>query len=64
MSLRGNAVLRWEYMPGSALFLVWTQNRADVEQTGDFKFNRSFDRLMDAIPDNIFMLKLSYWWGV
>jgi hypothetical protein len=62
-SLRGNAVLRWEYMPGSALFLVWTQSRSDVEPTGDFKFNRSFDRLMDAIPDNIFMLKLSYWWG-
>jgi hypothetical protein len=64
MSLRGNAVLRWEYMPGSALFLVWTQSRSDAEPTGDFKLNRSFDRLMDAIPDNIFMVKVSYWWGV
>src|SRR2546425_1278210 len=35
-SLRGNAVLRWEYLPGSTLFLVWTQSRSDVENTGDF----------------------------
>jgi hypothetical protein len=63
-SLRGNAVLRWEYMPGSVLFLVWTQSRSDVEPNGDFTFNRSVSRLMDTIPDNIFMLKMSYWWGM
>ncbi|HUF12567.1 MAG TPA: DUF5916 domain-containing protein, partial [Longimicrobiales bacterium] len=34
-SLRGNAVFRWEYMPGSTLFLVWTQDRASFENVGD-----------------------------
>lgn len=63
-SLRGNAVLRWEYLPGSALFLVWTQSREDIEFAGDFQFGRSIDRIVNIKPDNIFMLKLSYWLGM
>ncbi|MFA6467429.1 MAG: DUF5916 domain-containing protein [Bacteroidota bacterium] len=63
-SLRGNAVLRWEYSPGSALFLVWTQSREDIESAGDFQFDRSVDRIINVKPDNIFMLKISYWLGM
>jgi hypothetical protein len=63
-SLRGNAVLRWEYSPRSALFLVWTQSREDIESAGDFQFGRSVDRIVNVKPDNIFMLKLSYWLGM
>jgi hypothetical protein len=62
-SLRGNAVLRWEYRPGSALYLVWTQSRTDYENFGDFQFNHSLSRLWSARPDNIFMLKFTYWWS-
>lgn len=40
-SLRGNAVLRWEYLPGSAAYFVWTQNRNDYENVGDLQLNRS-----------------------
>jgi hypothetical protein len=60
-SLRGTAVLRWEYRPGSTLFLVWTQRREDAEDIGQFNFSRSLGRLFDARPDNIFMIKLTYW---
>jgi hypothetical protein len=63
-SLRGNAVLRWEYSPGSTLFFVWTQSRSDYENLGNFRFNRSVGRLSDARPDNIFLVKASYWWGL
>jgi hypothetical protein len=63
-SLRGNAVLRWEYMPGSTLYLVWTQSRSDREQIGEFQFNRSFRRLWDADVDNIFMIKVAYWFSI
>jgi hypothetical protein len=63
-SLRGNAVLRWEYRPGSALYLVWTQSRSDNESMGDFQLNHSLSRLADAHPDNIFMLKFTYWWNM
>ena len=62
-SLRGNAVLRWEYSPGSTLFIVWTQNRSDSESVGTFRAGRAFDRLFGAAGDNIFLVKLSYWWN-
>jgi hypothetical protein len=63
-SLRGNAVLRWEYLPGSVLYFVWTQTRSDFENVGDFQFTHSFDRLLDVHPENIFMIKLTYWFNL
>ncbi|HEX6644640.1 MAG TPA: DUF5916 domain-containing protein, partial [Gemmatimonadales bacterium] len=62
-SLRGNAVLRWEYLPGSTLYLVWTQSRAASENVGSFRFGESFDQLIGAKADNIFLVKLTYWWN-
>jgi hypothetical protein len=62
-SLRGNAVLRWEFSPGSTLFFVWTQNRKDTETIGSFRTGRAFDRLFGASADNIFLVKVSYWWN-
>jgi hypothetical protein len=58
-SLRGNAVLRWEYRPGSTLYLVWTQSRWD-----DLSFHRSTEQLWDARADKILMLKATYWWSL
>ena len=60
-SLRGSAVLRWEYMPGSTIFLVWTQSREDVQPDGNFYFKKSFKHLLSVNPDNIFMLKITFW---
>jgi hypothetical protein len=62
-SLRGNAVLRWEYMPGSTLFLVWTQSRSNEENIGDFRFGHSMGELLRADADNIFAVKVTYWWN-
>jgi hypothetical protein len=61
VSLRGNAVLRWEYMPGSVVYFVWTQTRSDQETIGSFQFNHSFDRMWTLNPDNTFIVKFSYW---
>ncbi|MDI6804597.1 MAG: DUF5916 domain-containing protein, partial [Bacteroidota bacterium] len=63
-SLRGNAVLRWEYLPGSTLFFVWTQSREDNTDPGSMKFGRDFSNLMDANADNIFMIKATYWFSL
>ncbi|NQT26301.1 carbohydrate binding family 9 domain-containing protein [candidate division KSB1 bacterium] len=63
-SLRGNAVLRWEYKPGSTLYLVWTQNRWNDQLDDEFSFRRSFRHLSTAQADNIFMLKATYWWSL
>ena len=63
-SIRGNAVLRWEYRPGSTFYFVWTQSRSDFEPNGSFQFRRSINRLSSVKPDNIFLIKFSYWWSV
>lgn len=60
-SLRGNAVLRWEYLPGSVIYFVWTQTREEAEEIGDFKFEESMTKMVQAEPDNIFMIKVTYW---
>ncbi len=59
-SLRGTVVLRWEYSLGSTLYLVWTQNRADYRNPGDFSLRRDFSDMLSAPGDNIFMLKFTY----
>jgi hypothetical protein len=62
-SLRGNAVLRWEYMPGSTVYLVWTQERNDYDTT-ESAFGPSFRKLMDTEANNIFLAKLSYYFAL
>jgi hypothetical protein len=62
-SLRGNSVLRWEYMPGSTLYLVWTQDRSDNGRTSEFDPSRSFDRLVNARANNIFLAKVTYYFN-
>jgi len=59
---RSNLVVRWEYRPGSTLFVVWTQGRDDLEAAeGDRTLRGDFRRLFDAYPMNTFLVKLSYW---
>jgi hypothetical protein len=62
-SLRGTAVVRWEYRPGSTLFFVWTQQRSGDGQQGDFEFNRDYTALFRDRPDNVFLVKATYWIG-
>ncbi|MGI8618555.1 MAG: DUF5916 domain-containing protein [Gemmatimonadaceae bacterium] len=62
-SLRGNAVLRWEWRPGSTLYLAWQQTRSDFEPTGEFKLGRDLDALFATSPDDILLLKVSYWFN-
>jgi len=59
-SLRGTVVLRWEYRPGSMLYFVWTQRRADYSDPGDFELWRDMGDLFRAPGENIFMIKFSY----
>lgn len=63
-TIQGNAVLRWEYRPGSTFFLVWQQEREDFAP-GISSF-RPVDNTIDifnADPINIFLIKFSYWFG-
>ncbi len=60
-SLRGNAVFRWEYRPGSVLYVAWTQSRSADAAFGDLDFTRDRTALLAARPDNIFLVKASWW---
>ncbi len=60
-SLRGDAVLRWEFVPGSTLYLVWTQSRTNSLNAGDPQFRRDLRELFRSQPDNIFLMKIAYW---
>lgn len=62
-SLQGNAVFRWEYRPGSTLFFVWQQQRNGFDPNGQFNFGRDFRGVFDPEPTNVFLVKLSYWFG-
>jgi hypothetical protein len=57
-----NLVVRWEYKPGSTLYLVWSQGRDDFESTpGTRSVRGDLGRLFDAYPRNTFLIKASYW---
>ncbi len=62
-SLRGNAVLRWEYRPGSTLYLVWQQNRYERDQNAVFRLADA-GSLFSGAADNVLILKASYWLGI
>ena len=55
-----NLVIRWEFSPGSALYVVWSQNRSDYVAQGNFKLQSDLRQLFQSYPGNIFLLKLSY----
>ena len=62
-SLRGTAVFRWEYLPGSTLYLVWTQLRSESTEEPEFHLRPSINQLWSAPMDNVIVLKLTYWLG-
>ncbi|PYO79282.1 MAG: hypothetical protein DMD63_04735 [Gemmatimonadetes bacterium] len=62
-SLRGNAVVRWEYRPGSALYFVWQQSRSDfLPFEGDFRTRREMMAIFGR-PSNVFLVKVTYWFA-
>ncbi|MGH7521353.1 MAG: DUF5916 domain-containing protein [Gemmatimonadales bacterium] len=63
-SLRGNAVLRWEYRPGSTLFVVWTRSsQIDDLPRGQIDLGSDVGDLFQGPAENIFLVKVSYWLG-
>jgi hypothetical protein len=62
-SMRGNAVLRWEYRPGSTLFLVWQQQRTGSSDVADLDATRDLGSPFRDPPRNVFLVKMSYWLG-
>ena len=62
---RSNTVLRWEYRPGSTLFLVWSQGREQYDRDlGVFSAPRDLRNLFATQPNNTFLIKASYWFSM
>jgi hypothetical protein len=58
--LNANLVVRWEYRPGSAVFLVWSQVRDASVLFGDEPgYGRQLDRLFAEPAEDVFLLKVS-----
>ena len=62
-SLHLQTVFRWEWRPGSTLYLVWTQAREHESAIGRFDLGPDARRLFRAPADDVFAIKVSYWIG-
>ncbi len=61
---RSNMVFRWEYRPGSQLYFVWSNERTASENVSAAKLHDAFSGLGDVFPNNLFLIKLSYWFSI
>lgn len=61
---RSNLVLRWEYSPGSTVFLVWSQGRTGFASDGELSFRSDVRDLFEVYPDNVFLVKLNRWFSL
>ena len=59
-----NFVLRWEYNPGSSIYLVWSQTRSDSNNSGTMDYSNDMEQLFSTKPNNVFLIKFSYRFGL
>jgi len=62
-SFRTTNVLRWEYRPGSVMFVVWQQGRDGFAGDGRFRFGSNFGDVFEADATNVFLVKFSRWFN-
>ncbi len=63
-ALHSTLLVRWEYRPGSTLYLVWTRSRSEFDDSAnDTRLGRDFDRFFSAGSENVFLVKVSYWFN-
>lgn len=59
--LRSTAVLRWEYRPGSVLYVAWQHGRDDFARDGAFEPLGELNGLLGLPSDNTLLIKANYW---
>ena len=60
---QSNMVLRWEYRPGSTVFVVWSQSRDNGffdNEDLPFDFSDDVNRMFRIFPHDVFLVKFSY----
>jgi hypothetical protein len=61
LSFNSNVVLRWEYLPGSTVYLVWSQSRKGERGSYRSTIGQNFNDTFALPSDNVLLLKVSYW---
>ncbi len=61
LSFRTTNVMRWEFRPGSTLFVVWQQGRENVLPSGTFRFGRDYGDVFSTPSTNTLLVKFAYW---
>lgn len=62
-TINANVVFRWEYMPGSTIYLVWTQARIGDNDVYATSFRDDFRDAFKLPMDNVLLAKITYWWS-
>ena len=60
VSFNSNLVVRWEYIPGSEIFLVWSQGIYGNANMRDDLFTGINNQIFNRKPENIFLIKATY----
>ncbi|MEW5796620.1 MAG: DUF5916 domain-containing protein [Candidatus Zixiibacteriota bacterium] len=64
-SLNSTFLFRWEYRPGSTLYVVWTRSKSDYDPAAnDLDLKRDLDRFFSVGSENLFLIKASYWFNL
>ena len=61
---RSNLVAKWEYRPGSFVYLVWSSERSGTTADSGASIGKSYNELRKVFPNNIFLIKLNYWFSL
>jgi len=61
---RSNFVAKWEYRLGSFIYFVWSGEKTGQNDQSDISLGESYKQLKDVFPNNIFLIKLNYWFSL
>jgi hypothetical protein len=61
---RSNLVAKWEYRPGSVIYLVWSDDRTGFADPASSGMGSSMRQLFKSEPGNFFLIKLNYWFSI
>jgi hypothetical protein len=61
---RSNLVARWEYHPGSVLYLVWSHQQSKTIKEYQPDMNNNFNSLFEIYPQDVFLVKLNYYFSL
>lgn len=62
--LNANIVLRWEYLPGSTIYLVWTHERYGSVASYGGSYSDDVAKTFKLPVNNVILAKISYWWSL